>query len=153
VRLGITGPDELEDAYRDMASRLGLQVVVAAMAPRGVELALGVVHDPQFGPLVMAAAGGELIEVMRDRRMALTPVDEPRARRLLDRLAVRPLLDGVRGRPAADVDAVVRALVRLSALAADLGHLLEALDVNPLIAGPDGCVAVDALVVQRGTSR
>jgi acyl-CoA synthetase (NDP forming) len=149
VRLGIGGPDELEDVYREMSSRLGTEVVAAAMAPGGVELALGVVRDPQFGPMVMAAAGGELIEVLRDRRMALPPVDEPRARRLLDRLAVRPLLDGVRGRPPADVDAVVHALVRLSALAADLGHLLEALDVNPLIAGPRGCIAVDALVVPR----
>ena len=153
VRLGIGGPDELEDAYRETTSRLGTEVVVAAMAPGGVELALGVVRDPQFGPMVMAAAGGELIEVLRDRRMALPPVDEPRARRLLDRLAVRPLLDGVRGRPPADVEAVVHALVRLSALAADLGHLLEALDVNPLIAGPRGCIAVDALVVPRVTSR
>jgi acetate---CoA ligase (ADP-forming) len=97
----------------------------------------------------MAAAGGELVEVLRDRRMALPPVDEPRARRLLDRLAVRPLLDGVRGRPPADVGAVAHALVRLSALAADLGDLLEAIDVNPLIAGPDGCVAADALTVPR----
>jgi acetate---CoA ligase (ADP-forming) len=99
----------------------------------------------------MAAAGGELVEVLRDRRMALPPVDEPRARRLLDRLSVRPLLDGVRGRPPADVGAIVQAIVGLSALAADLGDLLEALDVNPLIAGPDGCVAVDALVIPRAT--
>jgi acyl-CoA synthetase (NDP forming) len=152
VRLGIGGPDELEDAYREMTSRLGTEVLVEAMAPGGVELALGVVRDPQFGPMVMAAAGGELIEVLRDRRMGLPPVDELRGRRLLDRLAVRPLLDGVRGRPPADVDAVVHALVRLSALAADLGDLLEALDVNPLIAGPRGCIAVDALVVPRATT-
>lgn len=151
VRLGVAGPDELEDAYREMSSRLGPNLLVAAMAPSGVELALGVVRDPQFGPLVMAAAGGELIEVLRDRRMALPPLDEPRARRLLERLAIRPLLDGVRGRAAADFDAVVHALVRLSALAIDLGDMLEALDVNPLIAGPDGCLAADALVVPRTT--
>jgi acetate---CoA ligase (ADP-forming) len=152
VRLGIGGPDELEDAYREMTSRLGAELLVEAMAPGGVELALGVVRDPQFGPMVMAAAGGELIEVLRDRRMGLPPVDAPRARRLLDGLAVRPLLDGVRGRPPSDRDAVVHALVRLSALAADLGDLLEALDVNPLIAGPRGCIAVDALVVPGATT-
>jgi acetate---CoA ligase (ADP-forming) len=66
---------------------------------------------------------------------------------MLDRLGVRPVLDGVRGRPAADTDAVVSAIVRLSALAADLGDLIAVLDVNPLIAGPGGCLAVDALVV------
>jgi hypothetical protein len=68
---------------------------------------------------------------------------------MLDRLAVRPLLDGVRGAPPADLDAVADAIVSLSALALDLGPSLAALDVNPLIAGPGGCVAVDALVVAR----
>jgi acetate---CoA ligase (ADP-forming) len=102
-----------------------------------------VVADPQFGPLVMAAAGGVLVEVVADRRFALPTVDHRQALAMLDRLAVRRLLDGVRGRPAADLDAVAR----LSALAVDLGDRLAALDVNPLVAGPDGCVAVDALVV------
>lgn len=147
VLLGIGDPAGLTEAYRDLAARLGPRVTVARMAPSGVEVALGVVRDPQFGPLVLAAAGGVLIEVLGDRRMALPPIDEPRARSLVDRLAVRPLLDGVRGGKAADLDAVGRALVRLSALAADLGDLIEALDVNPLIAGPDGCVAADALLI------
>ena len=68
---------------------------------------------------------------------------------MLDRLAVRPLLDGVRGAPPADLDAVARAVMDLSVLALDLGDRLAALDVNPLVAGPSGCVAVDALVVAR----
>jgi len=147
VRLGIGDHTGVVGAYRDVAGRLGPRITVAAMAPPGVELALGVVRDRQFGPLVLVAAGGALIEVLGDRRMALPPIDEPRARSLIDRLAVRPLLDGVRGAPAADLDAVGRALVRLSVLATDLGDLIEALDVNPLVAGPDGCLAVDALVI------
>jgi acetate---CoA ligase (ADP-forming) len=149
VRLGVPGPEELRDGYGDLATRLGPRVTVASMAPPGVELALGTVRDPQFGPLVLVAGGGVLVEVLRDRRMALPPLDEPRAGRLVDRLAVRSLLDGVRGRPPADVGAIVRALVRLSALALDLGDRIEALDVNPLVCGPDGCLAVDALVVPR----
>ncbi|HEX2024920.1 MAG TPA: acetate--CoA ligase family protein [Actinomycetota bacterium] len=147
VRLGLAGEDAIRGAYRDIAGRLGPRVTVAAMASPGVELALGAVRDPQFGPLVLAGAGGALVEVLRDRRMALPPLDTSRARTILDRLAVRPLLAGVRGGPPADVDAVAHALVRLSLIAADLGDRLEALDVNPVIAGPDGCVAVDALVV------
>ncbi len=136
-------------AYADLARRLGPRVTVARMAPPGVELHLGIVRDPQFGPLVMVAAGGVLVEVLADRRLGLPPLDEPRARRLVERLRVRALLEGVRGRPPADVDALVRALVRLSALAADLGDLLEALDANPVICGPEGCVAVDALAIPR----
>jgi acetate---CoA ligase (ADP-forming) len=147
VRLGLGGPERLAAAYADLAERLGPRVLVAAMAGPGVELALGVVADPQFGPLVMVAAGGVLVEVLGDRRFALPPVDHGQAMAMLDRLAVRPQLEGVRGAPPADLDAVARAVVNLSVLAVDLGDRLAALDVNPLVAGPDGCVAVDALVV------
>jgi hypothetical protein len=98
---------------------------------------------------VLVAAGGILVEVLHDRRLALPPLDAPSARALIDRLAIRPLLDGVRGAPAADVDAIARAVSRLSVLAADLGEHLDAVDVNPLIATSGGCLAVDALVIPR----
>jgi acyl-CoA synthetase (NDP forming) len=150
VVLGLDGPERLAAAYADLAGRLGPRVLVAAVARPGVELALGVVHDAQFGPLVMVAAGGVLVEVLGDRRFALPPVDHRRALAMLDRLAVRRLLGGVRGAPPADLDAVADAVVNLSTVAVDLGPSLAALDVNPLIAGPDGCVAVDALVIARG---
>ncbi|GIV00718.1 MAG: acetyl-CoA synthetase [Actinomycetota bacterium] len=149
VRVGIDDSPSLEDAYSDLERTLGPRVTVAKMVPAGVEVALGIVRDPQFGPLVLVAAGGILVEVLRDRRLALPPLDPPRARRLVDRLKIRPLLDGVRGMPAADVEALVRAIVALSWLAHDLGEELEALDANPVICGPRGCVAVDALVIPR----
>ncbi|HEY6706924.1 MAG TPA: acetate--CoA ligase family protein [Actinomycetota bacterium] len=149
VVLGLDGPERLAAAYADLAGRLGPRVLVAAMAGPGVELALGVVHDDQFGSLVMVAAGGVLVEVLGDRRFALPPVGHRQALAMLDRLAVRRLLDGVRGAPPADLGAVADAVVNLSTLAVDLGPSLAALDVNPLIAGPDGCVAVDALVIAR----
>ena len=149
VRLGIRTADELRAAYSQMAGRLGPAVVVAAMAPPGVELALGIVRDAQFGPLVLAAAGGILVELLHDRRLAFPPLDVEGARRLIDGLRARRMLDGVRGSPPADVDAVAGAVSALSVLAADLGDVLEALDVNPLIASASGCVAVDSLVVPR----
>jgi acyl-CoA synthetase (NDP forming) len=149
VVLGLTDADELRAAYEDVASRLGPPVIVAAMAPPGVELALGIVRDPQFGPLVLVAAGGVLVEILHDRRLGLPPLDEPRARALIDRLRFRSVLDGVRGAPPADVDALTYTVSRLSLLAADLGDLLEALDVNPMIVSPQGCVAVDVLVIPR----
>ncbi len=149
VRLNVQGPDDLRAEYTDLASRLGPRVVISTMAPPGVELALGIVRDHQFGPLVMVAAGGLLVEVLRDRTFALQPVDPAHARRMLDRLAIRPLLDGVRGRHPANLDAVAHAVARLSLIAADLGEHVDAIDMNPLIASPDGCVAVDALVIPR----
>ncbi|MFL5736120.1 MAG: acetate--CoA ligase family protein [Actinomycetota bacterium] len=147
VRLNVGTPEQMKAVYRDLVHRLGPEVVVAEMAPPGVELALGIVRDAQFGPLVLVAAGGVLVEILADRRLALPPLDVSRSQELLDRLAMRPLLDGVRGDPPADVDSVARAIASLSVLAAELGDLLDAVDVNPLIAGPEGSVAVDALVI------
>jgi acetate---CoA ligase (ADP-forming) len=77
----------------------------------------------------------------------LPPLDESRATALIDRLRSRPLLDGVRGAPAADVAGLAHAISRLSVLASDLGDLIEGLDVNPMIVATSGCVAVDALVI------
>ena len=153
VRLGLVGPEDVAAAYRDLAARIGPVVTVAAMAPPGVEVALGLVRDPQFGPLVMAAAGGVLVEVLADRAFALPPLDEAGAERLLSRLAVRKLLGGVRGARPADVAALRTAVVRLSAVARELGDLIDALDVNPMIVGPAGALAVDALVVPRADRR
>lgn len=147
VRLGIVDVDELRETYRDLAERLGPEVTVAAMAPPGVEVALGIVRDPTFGPLVLVAAGGVLVEVIRDRKLALPPIDEGAARRLIDGLAMRPLLDGVRGAAPADVGALAHAVSRLSVLAIELGDLIAELDVNPMIVSSSGCVAVDALVI------
>jgi acyl-CoA synthetase (NDP forming) len=149
VVLGLNGPDALRAAYGDLVSRLGPEVLVQPMAPAGVEMHLGIVRDEQFGPLVLVAAGGVLVEVLADRRLALPPLDEARARWMIDRLQTRALLDGVRGAPAADVDALVRAVVAMSRLATDLGDNVAAVDANPVICGPDGCVAVDALVLPR----
>jgi acyl-CoA synthetase (NDP forming) len=150
VTLGIRDEDALEAAYSEMSSRLGPAVTVQEMVEPGIEMALGVAHDLQFGPLVMVAAGGVLIETLGDRRLALPPLDEVRAAKLIDRLDARPVLDGVRGAPPADVNALARALSRLSLLTRDLGALIGALDVNPVIVGPRGCVAVDALVEPMG---
>jgi acyl-CoA synthetase (NDP forming) len=141
-------------AYRDLKDRLGPRVIVMPMAQeilkaKGIELSLGLTRDPQFGPILMLGAGGTLIELLKDRRFALPPFDEGEALRHLDALALRPLLDGKRGAPPADMVSLARAISGFSVLAADLGDLIAEADVNPLIAGPQGCVALDALIVPR----
>ena len=140
-------PERLVEAYDALAARLGPRVLVADMAPPGVEMALGVVRDPHFGPLVVVAAGGVLIEVLADRRLAVPPFDRERAAELISRLRCRPLLDAHRDRPAANVPALAEAVARLSVLACELGPWIAELDVNPIIVGPERAVAVDALVV------
>ena len=147
VRLNLTSLVEVESAYRDISSRLGPQVLVTAMIPAGVEMSLGLVKDPQFGPLVMIGAGGVLIELSRDRRLALPPFDADYAFAMIDKLKTRTLLDGYRGREAGDVAGFANAASRLSLIAIELGDLIAELDVNPLIVGPCGVTAVDALIV------
>ena len=115
-------------------------------------MALGVVRDPQFGPLVMVGAGGVFMELLKDRRFAFPPVDERTASRLVKRLRVLPLLEGARGRAAADTDSLARAVARLSVLAGDLGEHLDGVDINPLVVSARGCVAVDALVISRSAA-
>lgn len=161
VRLGLADADAVRAAWAALAGilrgadgdappRVSVQQQVAGVA----ELILGVRHDADFGPQLLVGFGGVLVEVLKDFRLAAVPLSPAAARALLDGLRLRPLLDGVRGAPAADVDAVVDAIVRLSWLAADLGDRLRELDVNPLIVGArgKGAVAVDgrALIAEQG---
>jgi acyl-CoA synthetase (NDP forming) len=149
VHLGLRDPQAFAAAYADLASRLGPEVLVQAMAAKGVEVALGAVNDPDFGPYVMAAAGGVLVELLDDRAVSLAPVTAQKAGEMLARLRVARLLAGVRGAPPADVGALADVLLRLSHLASDLAPVVAEFDVNPVIAGPGGAVAVDALIVRR----
>ena len=110
-------------------------------------MVLGLVRDEQFGPLVMLGFGGVNVETIRDVAYALPPFNQATARRLLDTLQLRPLLDGLRDRPAVDVEAFCLAAERFSIMAAALGNEISEIDVNPIIVHPGGCIAVDALVV------
>ena len=149
VKLGLADGDAVAAAYDDLSARLGPRALIAPMVAPGIELALGVTIDAQVGPLVMVGAGGVLVELLADTRTALPPLDSAAARRLIDGLALRPMLDGHRGAPAVDMDVLAETVARFSLLAHALGDCIAEFDVNPLIVGPDGCIAVDALVVGR----
>jgi acyl-CoA synthetase (NDP forming) len=116
------------------------------MAPPGVELIVGLVRDPQFGPAVLVGLGGVLAEVLRDTAIRLAPVSEADALAMLAELRGAAILDGVRGAPPVDRAAVVEVIVRLGRLAMERSDLLE-VDLNPVIASAGGAVAVDSLVV------
>jgi acetate---CoA ligase (ADP-forming) len=152
VVLALADEPSLLAAYTDVSGRLGPRVSVSATAPAGVELSMGLVRDPQLGPLVVLAAGGVLMELLRDRVVALPPVSPATARTRLLGLRVGPLLEGWRGGAAANLDTVVAAVAGVSQLALELGDRLDALDINPILAGPDGAVAVDVLIRLRAAS-
>jgi acyl-CoA synthetase (NDP forming) len=149
VRLGLDGPAAVAAAYQDLAARLGPQVLVCQTAAPGVELVVGLAADPALGPLVVAGAGGVLAELLADRQVALPPVDLAAAVAMLGRLRVSARLAGLRGQPPADLASIAGVIAGVSAIAGELGGHLAALDINPLICGPDGAVAADVLVVPR----
>ena len=149
VKLGVPDEASLKAAYADLAERLGPAALVCQTIPAGVELALGLVRDPALGPLVVVGAGGVLVELIADRAVALPPLTRTQAAGLLTSLKVTKLLAGHRGAAPADLDAITTSIVAVAELASELGDRLEALDVNPLICGPHGAIAVDALVLPR----
>ena len=149
VILDLRDEAQLRRAYRDLTERLGPQVMVEPMLGGGVEISVGWVRDDAFGPLVVIAAGGTLVELLADRVVACPPLSRAGARRLLDRLRTAPLLAGWRGAPAVDVDSLIDVVVRFAAMAVDHGDAFDAVEANPVIVTPRGAVAVDALALPR----
>lgn len=126
-------------------------VLVAPLAGAGVETIIGVSHDPVFGPAVMFGLGGVFVEVFEDVTFRLAPFDADEARRMIGEVRGRALLAGARGGAEADVEALVSALVAVSAFAHTHRDTLETLDINPFLVRPKGrgAVALDALIVPR----
>ncbi|GAA3865613.1 acetate--CoA ligase family protein [Streptomyces lacrimifluminis] len=155
VKIGLTSASQVRDAYReltDIARYEGVDldgVLVCQMVERGVEMVVGVTHDDLFGPTVTVGLGGVLVEVLQDTAVRVPPFGEVQARDMLTELRGRALLDGVRGRPPADLDALVEVVMRVQRMALELGDELAELDINPLMVLPrgQGAVALDALAV------
>jgi acyl-CoA synthetase (NDP forming) len=116
-----------------------------ATPPAGVELIIGVVNDHSFGPVLACGAGGTTAELINDVAVRITPISDDDARQMLRSLRTFPLLDGYRGAPRCDVDAVEEILLRVGAMVEQHPEIVE-LDCNPVIVGPDGAVIVDARV-------
>jgi acetate---CoA ligase (ADP-forming) len=149
VVLNLADDAALSVAYTAMAESLGPAITVQPMVADAVEVSVGFVRDDAFGPLVVVAAGGTLVELLADRVVACPPVSDAAARRLLERLRIAPLLRGWRGQSGVDVDALADVVVRFSQMAVDLGELFDAVEANPVVASPGGVVAVDALASLR----
>lgn len=157
VKIGLTSASQVRDAYReltDIARYEGVSldgILVCQMVEQGVEMVLGMTHDDLFGPTVTVGLGGVLVEVLHDAAVRVPPFGEDQARAMLAELRGRALLDGVRGRPPADRDALVEVILRVQRMALELGEHIAELDINPLMVLPrgQGAVALDALVVCR----
>lgn len=157
VRLGVADAEAAAaafDAMHTAATRAGLVLrgVLVAEQLRGQrELMIGARRDPAFGPVVLVGDGGQYVEAMPDAQVLLPPFDADAVQRALRRLRIAPLLDGVRGQPALDVEAFAAAAVAIGELIADAGAGIAQLDINPVIvrARGQGCAAVDAVIVRE----
>jgi len=153
VRLGIDGNDAVATAYEDVLAAAakvpGAQVegvLVSPMRSGGTELLVGVVRDPQWGPMLAVALGGIFVEVLGDSALSPLPVTPARARELLESLRGAALLRGVRGTAPADLDALATTVARVGDLALALGDDLEFLEINPLRVDGKTVEALDAVV-------
>ncbi len=149
VIIDIQTEAELFEHYQDFCNRLGPSALLSEMVDKGTEIGLGVINDPQFGPVLMIAAGGILIELLSDRALALCPVSSDEAADLLSSLKIGALLNGPRGQAAGNQQALIETIVNLSWLAYELKDDFSEIDVNPVIVNAKGAVAVDALVVSK----
>ena len=122
-------------------------VLVQRMEARGVELILGARRDPQFGVMVLVGLGGVQAELWKDVALDVAPVSQEGAMAMLRSLKAFPLLDGFRGSPKLPVEQIAATIAQFSGFAAAMGERLEEAEINPLVCRPDGCVAVDGLMM------
>ncbi len=154
VALGVRDEDDAKRTYKRLmatakksAPKARLDGVLVAEMAKGVETVVGVAEDDLFGPVVMFGLGGVLVEVLKDVTFRVPPFTTRDATAMLDELAGAAMLNGVRGLPAVDRKALVDTLMKVQHLAVDLSGQVAELDINPLMAGPKGVVAADALIV------
>lgn len=157
VRLGVSGDEAVRDAYQEVVNAARAYkpdaridgVLVQEMVSDGHEVLVGVAHDPTFGPVLTVGLGGIYVEILKDVSFRLPPISADEALEMLRELRTWPLLAGVRARAPADVEALARAIERISWLAVDLRDRVAEMDVNPLRVLPErqGVRVVDALIV------
>jgi acyl-CoA synthetase (NDP forming) len=149
VFINIKSEPDLLDHYNDLCERLGPTALVSQMVKDGVEISLGTVNDPQFGPVVMVAAGGILVELLSDRAVAMCPVSPQQADEMIGSLKANRLLQGFRGKAASNRQALIDALVGLSIIAFEFRDSIAEIDINPVMVNDNEALAVDALIVRR----
>jgi acetate---CoA ligase (ADP-forming) len=154
VRTGISSAEEVGEAFADLRARAsqlarGIEapIMVQRQVKRGIEIIIGMTRDATLGPAILVGLGGIFTEVLRDVSVRPLPITRADAEEMIGDLKGFPLLEGVRGAPKVDLGALTETMIAVGRMAADPVNGVVELDLNPVIAGPDGCVAVDSLIV------
>lgn len=157
VRLNLADGEAVRRAFMEIRRAVpedafqGVTVEPLVVSAQGYELIIGSYQDEQFGPVLLFGAGGQLVEVFKDTVLGLPPLNATLARRMIERTRIARALQGVRGRPALDISALEQLLVRFSELVIELPRIKE-IDINPLLAAPDGFMALDVRMVLHDAS-
>jgi len=154
VKLGLNSPAEVQAGFDEIVASVQRHqpdariegVAVQKMAPAGVEVIIGMSKDPQFGPVLMFGLGGIFVEVLKDVAFRIVPLEPRDARQMVREIKGFPVLQGVRGQDPADLGALEKLILQLSAFV-EAHPEIEELDLNPVFAYKDGCLAVDARIV------
>lgn len=151
VKLNLKDEKGVASAFQEIKKNVPLEhfqgVTVQKMVRlEGYELIIGSTVDPQFGPTLLFGSGGQLVEVYKDSALGFPPLNQTLARFLMEKTKIYEALKGVRGRPAVDLDALEKILVAFSQMIVDNPRIKEC-DINPILASPEGCIALDARVL------
>ncbi len=143
VRLDLKDFEQTKNAVDELMQIKGIEgVIIEEMAPRGIEVIIGGIIDNQFGPVVMFGLGGVFVELFKDIAFGLAPLKRNEALRLIRQIKGYKLLEGYRGSPPVDLDAVINIIVFVSEIIAS--NLIKEIDLNPVVLYPDGAMVVDA---------
>ena len=154
VKVGLGSKKDVEAAFAAIMKSVKKKqpkariegVAVQKMAPEGTQVIVGMSKDPQFGPVMMFGLGGVLVEVLKDVSFRIVPLEPRDAKQMIREIKGYPVLEGVRGQDAADVEALESLILQVSAFA-EANPQVEEIDLNPVFAYPDGAIAVDARIV------
>jgi acyl-CoA synthetase (NDP forming) len=154
VKLGLDSPEAVASAFKEITNAVKERqpdarmegVAVQSMARPGIEVIIGMSKDPQFGPVLMFGLGGILVEVLKDVAFRIVPLEPRDARQMVREIKGFPVLEGFRGQEPADVEAIEKLLLKVSAFV-EAHPEIEELDLNPVFAYSDGALAVDARIV------
>ncbi|MHA1365404.1 MAG: acetate--CoA ligase family protein, partial [Candidatus Heimdallarchaeota archaeon] len=139
--------------YNDMVKRLGkydlVGILVEKQVKKGTEIIIGMNIDSTFGPIVAFGIGGIFVEAIQDVTFRLCPTTKKRALRMIDEIKMQKMLNGFRGLPPVDRDALADMIVRVSELAMELDEYIKEIDLNPVIANEDGVYGVDARIILK----
>ncbi|MBU0480551.1 MAG: acetate--CoA ligase family protein [Proteobacteria bacterium] len=149
VAVNINDLEKLRQVFTTFSRLPGFLGVLLEKMSTGVELILGAQNDPQFGPVVLLGIGGTSVEIYKDTTIAMAPLDKSDGEKMISGLKGRKLLEGYRGTPAVDREALVATIERFSRLSMALADHFASIDINPLFCSSEGCNVADARIILK----